>query len=91
MNFISYSKLIILSLLAAVLAISGSASATNYTFELSEQQPWADTATTDTSTSYVTVRAYVPGSNSLNYTTVPIYTPTYTSESNALGDVVGSV
>jgi len=89
MNYISYSKLLIL--LAAVLAISGSAGATDYTFELSEQQPWADTATTDTSTSYVTVRAYVPGSNSINYTTIPIYTPTYTSESNALGDVVGSV
>jgi len=33
----------------------------------------------------------VPGSNSINYRTVPIYTPVYSSEANALGDVVGSV
>jgi hypothetical protein len=33
----------------------------------------------------------VPGSNSVSYKTIPLYTRTYSSEANALGDIVGSV
>jgi hypothetical protein len=33
----------------------------------------------------------VPGDKSINYTTVPIYTRTYSSTANSLGDIVGSV
>ena len=82
---------IISSLIGTMLGTLNIANATNYTYDLSEDQPWSDGGSTNTSTEYVTVRTYVPGSNSITYGTVPIYTPTYTSESNALGDVVGSV
>ena len=74
-----------------LLCVSAQAAAIDYAYELSDQQPWAETGETGGTTQYVTVRAYVPGSNTLNYRTIPIYTPSYASEANALGDVVGSV
>ncbi|MFC1664846.1 hypothetical protein ACFL17_04370 [Pseudomonadota bacterium] len=78
-------------LILATLIISNNANATTYDYELSTNQTWADGGSSNTTTNYVTVRAYVPGSNSVTYKTVPIYTPVYTSENNSLGDVVGSV
>ena len=65
----------------------GSASA--YTYDVSEEQPWSNESTTESNVDYVSVRAYVPGSNTINYKTVPIYSSTTTSGSNSLGDVVG--
>lgn len=67
------------------------AQATNYSYELSADQTWTDGGSTNNTSESVTVRSYVPGSNSVTYKNVLIYTPTYTSEANALGDVVGSV
>lgn len=78
-------------LLISLWMIFNISSAANYTFELSNEQTWSDNSSTNTSVNYVTVRAYVPGSNSTTYRSVPIYTPTYTSEANIYGDVVGSV
>lgn len=75
----------------ALLGISGIANAMTYSYELSEDQTWSDGGTTASSSQYVSVRTYVPGSHALNYRNVRLYTPTYTSESNALGDTVGSV
>lgn len=71
--------------------LSHGAYATNYSYELSEDQTWSDGGSTETSTQYVSVRSYVPGSKSISYSSVPIYTPVYSSEANVLGDVVGSV
>ena len=76
---------------ALLTAYSCVAQATTYTFELSTDQPWSDGGSTTTSSQTVTVRSYVPGSNTISYRSMAIYTPTYTSEANALGDVVGSV
>jgi hypothetical protein len=74
-----------------LLGLSGAGHATTYTYELSQQQTWTDGGSTTTDTQYVQVRQYVPGSKSLNYTSVAVYTPVYSSEANALGDIVGSV
>jgi len=85
-------KLLLKPLLIAITLVTSSISyATTYTYELSEVQTWDNTGSTTSSTQYTTVRAYVPGDKSINYTTVPIYTSTYSSTANALGDVVGSV
>ncbi len=78
-------------LFATAFGASDIVSATHYTYELSADQTWTDGGSTNTTTNYVRVRAYVPGSNSVTYRTVPIYVPTYSSESNSLGDIVGSV
>lgn len=78
-------------LIFTTLVTSSMAYATTYTYELSENQTWSDTGTSTSSTQNTTVRAYVPGDKSINYTTVPIYTSTYSSTANSLGDVVGSV
>ena len=72
----------------AFLFLASTASAA-YTYEVSAEQPWSDTATTDSSTQYVTVRAYVPGSNTLNYRSMPVYSSVTTSGANSIGDVVG--
>ena len=88
----SIKELFLKSLLCVTILITSSiVYATTYTYELSEVQTWDDTGSTASSTQYITVRAYVPGDKSINYTTVPIYTSTYSSTANALGDVVGSV
>ena len=85
-------KISLTSLLIVItLGISNIAYATTYTYELSVDQTWADGGSTSNTSEYVTVRSYVPGSNSTTYTNVIIYTPVYTSGANALGDVVGSV
>ncbi len=81
----------LLMAMVLVLVFSNFANAANYSYELSAEQTWAENGTTNTTTNYVTVRAYVPGSNTVTYKSVPIYVPTYASESNALGDIVGSV
>jgi hypothetical protein len=86
MKFISISLLMITSI-----GMSAIAKATNYSYELSEEQTWTDGGSTSNTSEYVTVRSYVPGSDSVTYKNVLLYTPTYTSEANALGDVVGSV
>ena len=78
-------------LFGALLSVSTTASAAEYMYELSEVQTWADAGSSTGSTQYTTVRAYVPGSNRINYTTIPIYTSTYSSTANSLGDLVGSV
>ena len=72
-------------------SLANLANATTYSCELSQDRTWTDGGSTSTTTEYVTVRSYVPGSHSLTYKTVPIYTPTYSSEANALGDIVGSM
>ena len=74
-----------------MLGISDVVSATTYTYELSEEQTWADGGSSSTTSENVTVRSYVPGSNYVTYKTITLYTPTYSSEANALGDIVGSV
>ena len=77
-----------LSAIVLLLAVTvGSASA--YTYDVSEVQPWSNESTTDSNVDYVSVRAYVPGSNYVTYKTVPIYSSTTTSGANSLGDVVG--
>ena len=77
-----------LSAIMLLLAVTvGSASA--YTYDVSEVQPWMDESTTESNVDYVQVRAYVPGSNTINYRTMPIYSSTTTSGANSLGDVVG--
>jgi hypothetical protein len=81
----------ILLLIFVVLGFSSVVHATTYTYELSEEQTWADGGSTNNTTDNVTVRSYVPGSNSVTYKTITLYTPTYSSEANALGDIVGSV
>lgn len=78
-------------LTAVLFGIMNAPSAANYTYELSAEQPWAEGGSTTTTTNYVTVRSYVPGSNTLTYKSVPVYVSTYISGTNALGDVVGSV
>lgn len=81
-----------LPLLIIILSgFSNTVYATTYSYELSEDQTWAEGGSTTNTTQYVTVRTYVPGSHSTNYKNVILYTPVYTSEENALGDVVGSV
>ena len=85
-------KLLSLSVFTATaLSLSNLAHATNYTYELSQSQTWADAGSASTTTQYVSVRSYVPGSNYTTYKTIPLYTRSYSSEANALGDVVGSV
>ena len=86
MKFLSISVLTITSLTMPTIA-----QATTYSYELSEQQTWADGGSSSNTSESVTVRSYVPGSNSVTYKNVILYTPTYTSEANASGDVVGSV
>lgn len=81
----------IILLIFVMLCISNVVHATTYTYELSEEQTWADGGSTSTTSETVTVRSYVPGSNTVTYKTVTLYTPTYSSEANALGDIVGSV
>ena len=80
------STLIILSL-----GISKAVMATSYTFEVSNEQTWAAGGTTSTTTQNITVRSYVPGSNTTTYRNVTIYSSTYASDANALGDTVGTV
>lgn len=81
----------ILLLMITSFAIANIAQATIYSCEYSDDQTWADDGSTSTTTEYVTVRSYVPGSNYVTYKTVAVYTPTYSSQANALGDIVGSV
>ena len=76
---------------AIVLTISNPVNASSYSYEISDSQTWANAGATTSATQYVTVRAYVPGSNRINYSTVPIYSSTYSSNANSLGDIVGSV
>ena len=77
-----------LSAIMLLLAVTvGSASA--YTYDVSEDQPWSNESTTESNVDYVQVRAYVPGSNTINYKTMAIYSSTTTSGANSLGDVVG--
>lgn len=78
-------------LFSVILGVSSNVNATSYNYELSDIQTWSNTGSTLTTSQYVTVRAYVPGSNTINYSSVPIYTSTYSSNANSLGDVVGSV
>ena len=78
-------------LFSMILGISCNVNATTYNYELSDIQTWSNTGSTSTTSQYVTVRAYVPGSDTINYTSVPIYTSTYSSTANSLGDIVGSV
>ncbi len=85
------TSLITWSAACLLLSIPGLALSAAYTYELSQTQPWTEGGTSETNTEYVNVRTYVPGSKSLTYNTIPIYTPTYTSESNSVGDIVGSV
>ena len=73
------------------IGVSSISEAATYSYELSEDQTWAEGGSTSTRTEYVSVRSYVPGSKSITYKTVAIYTPSYSSEANALGDTVGSV
>lgn len=73
------------------LLISASALATEYTFEVGTEPTWAPSGTSSTTATAVTVRSYVPGSSTTTYRNVTIYTPTYTSDANALGDTVGTV
>jgi hypothetical protein len=80
-------KVLVVSILAKVCI----GDAVTYTIELSLDQPWINGGTSSGTTQYVSVRAYVPGSNSVSYRSIPIRTSTYQSEANALGDVVGSV
>lgn len=78
----------LLTLLGAFLfAVSASASA--YTYEVATEQPWVDTSMSVSTTQYVQVRAYVPGSKTLNYSTIPVYSSRTESGSNSLGDTVG--
>ncbi len=73
------------------LVISQLVNASTYTYEVSEDQTWADGGSSINTSETVTVRSYVPGSNYTTYKNVTLYTPVYTSEENVLGDVVGSV
>jgi hypothetical protein len=81
------SKVLVAAILAKVCIVD----AVTYTIELSLDKPWTDGGTSSGTTQYVSVRAYVPGSNSVSYRTMPVRTSTYESEANALGDVVGTV
>lgn len=78
-------------LVMTLLGITGQVAATGYSYELSESQTWSDGGSLNSETQYVTVRAYVPGSRRTSYKTISIYTSTYTSDTNSLGDTVGSV
>ncbi len=84
-------RLLIAGLFFAASGIATSSLATTYTYELSNEQTWSDGGSSNTAVSNVSVRVYVPGSKRVSYKTVPIYTPTYASEANSLGDVVGTV
>ena len=75
----------------ATLVVSHLVNASTYTYELSADQTWADGGSSTNTPETVSVRSYVPGSNYTTYKNVTLYTPVYTSEENALGDVVGSV
>lgn len=81
----SITSLAAIMLLLAVTV--GSASA--YTYDVSEEQPWSNEPTTESNVDYVSVRAYAPDSNTINYKTAPIYSSTTTSGANSLGDVDG--
>ena len=60
-----------LSAIMLLLAVTvGSASA--YTYDVSVDQPWSNESSTESNVDYVSVRAYVPGSNSITYKTMPI-------------------
>ena len=83
MKLQNISKSIMLLLVVSV----GSASA--YTYQVSEVQLWTDASTTTSNVDYAQVRAYVPGSNSITYRTMPVYSSTTKSGANSLGDVVG--
>jgi len=89
MNLQKLSKSMMpLSAIMLLLVVTvGSASA--YTYDVSQEQPWVDSSTTTSNVDYVQVRSYVPGSNTITYSTVPIYSSTTTSGANSLGDVVG--
>lgn len=76
---------------SAVLGVASSAIAANYTFEVSTEKPWVDSGTSSTDSQTVRVRSYVPGSNSVTFRNITLYTSTYTSGANALGDVVGTI
>ena len=84
-------KKILLQLLINIAVLTNIAYATNYTYELSIDQTWADGGSTSNTSESVTVRSYVPGSNSVTYKNITLYTPTYASEANSLGDVVGTI
>ena len=87
----SIKNSIVAALTGVLLFTASRATVSAYTYEVSEEQTWEDSAATVTSTQSVRVRAYVPGSNTINYTTIPIYTSTTTSGTNSLGDSVGYV
>lgn len=83
-----FQSIMPLSAIILLLVVTvGSASA--YTYDVSFEQPWVDVSTTTSNVDYVQVRSYVPGSNTITYKTVPIYSSTTTSGANSLGDVVG--
>ena len=73
-----------------LLGFSKIGNTTAYTYELSENQTWANN-NLENNPSSVTVRTYIPGSHSTIFREISLYTPTYTSNTNSLGDNVGSV
>jgi len=85
-------KILKLSLIiATTFGTSHALHAATYSYELSADQTWGDASTGDTgSTKYVSVRSYVSGADLETHRNVVLYTPTYASEANSLGDVVGS-
>ena len=54
-------------LITAALALSNTANATSYTYELSLDKTWAEGGATSNTSDTVTVRSYVPGSNRTTY------------------------
>jgi probable HAF family extracellular repeat protein len=76
-------------MILALLLFAGTASAQEYTYWLTDTQPWSDSATGTTSSSTVQVRSYTPGSNVITYRNMTISVPNYTTGTNGQGDSVG--
>ena len=79
----------VMSILLILLA--GTAASAEYTYWLTDTQPWNNTTTSTTPTSTVQVRSYVPGSNTITYRNMTVVYPNYTTGGNVYGDQVGYV
>jgi len=66
-------------------------SALAYTYDVTSEKPWTDEAVTTDTSQTVSVRSYVPGSNTITYRDINVYSSNTAAGSNSLGDSVGYV
>jgi hypothetical protein len=91
MGLVLHLRTTILVWILLLASTARNVNAITYSFEVSPDKTWAEEGTSGGTTQTVSVRSYVPGSNSITYRNVNIYTATYSSDSNVHGDVVGTV